>query len=242
LTRRQRRIGFDRFIKLEWLEETARLVAQGTSTPDINSILEISLENQIQGKDSRRKTRNVLTGIWSDIPENIISFRDDGLKLFKRLNQKEMLAVHWGMSIAVYPFFAFVIRQIGRLDNLQPEISSSQIQRRVVEHYGDTQSIHRAVARLIQSLCAWNILKHQGKGTYSTARSIPLNESLLLSWILEAVFYAQSADCLSFQQIVNAPCWFPFSFDIKTNDIKGNSRLELFRQGLDEDVVLLKKK
>ncbi|MDM8536083.1 hypothetical protein QUF70_04955 [Desulfobacterales bacterium HSG17] len=241
MTRKQKRIGFDRFIKLEWLEETARLVDKGHTTPDINSWLENSLENQIQGKDSRRKTRNVLTGVWSGVPVDIIPFRDDGLKLLKKLKPKEILAVHWCMSIAAYPFFAFVTRQIGRLNKLQTEISSNQIQRRVVEHYGDTQSIHRAVARLIQSLCDWNVLESKNKSLYNAIPSISTKDSSLLSWAIEAVFYAQSSSCLPFQQIINDPCWFPFSFDIKTNDIRENPRLELFRQGLDEDFILLKK-
>ncbi len=239
MTPRRRRIGFDRFIKLNWLEEAARLVDQGLTAPEINAWLENSLESQIQGKDSRRKTRNVVIGVWVNLSDEIVPFRNDGLKLLNKLKGHERLCVHWGLCSAAYPFFAFTVRQIGRLNKLQTEITSGQVRRRVVERYGDTISIHRAVARLIQSLCDWNVLTAKSRGIYAVPRPFTLNDSDLLAWVAEAALYAQSSDSLSLQQIINDPCQFPYASDIKTDDLKTNPRLELFRQGLGEDIVVL---
>src|SRR5205807_3397044 len=45
--------------------------------------------------------------------------RDDGLDHFRRLAVDDHLAVHWGMSMAAYPFFGTVAEATGRLIRLQ---------------------------------------------------------------------------------------------------------------------------
>jgi hypothetical protein len=44
----------------------------------------------------------------------------------------------------------------------------------------------------------------------------------------------------SLKSIAQAPSLFPFKVNsVNTNDLKENERLELYRQGLDEDIVML---
>ncbi len=238
MTRRAARIAYDRFIKVPWLEQAAAYAEQGLGISEISQGLENFLEGQIQGKNSRRKTRTVLTGVWVNLPEEMTGFRNQGLKLLKTLKEPERLAVHWGMSAAAYPFFAFAARQIGRLHKLQNEITSAQVKRRIAEHYGDIESVHRAAARLMQSLCSWEVLVPKTKGSYTAASPIPLRNPLLLPWIAEATFYARSSPGLSLRQISTDPLWFPFSFSVDSKDIAQYPSLTLFRQGLDEDFVM----
>ena len=60
-------------------------------------------------------------------------FRDDGLAHLNRLPLTDHLAVHWGMTIAVYPFVGVVAETVGRLLRLQGSCAAGQVQRLVRE-------------------------------------------------------------------------------------------------------------
>jgi hypothetical protein len=56
--------------------------------------------------------------------------------------------MHWGMSVACYPFFAEVAAQVGKLLALNGHANLSQIVRRMTETSGDRSTLPRAVQRV----------------------------------------------------------------------------------------------
>ncbi len=50
------------------------------------------------------------------------------------------------MMLSKYPFFAFVVGQIGKLTKLNDTFIYSQLEDRVTEQYGDTSTIKRSMA------------------------------------------------------------------------------------------------
>ena len=135
---RHSQIGLDRIVRLAWLEKTARLALAGNSAQDTRTILKQDLQatfptSSADVRGSLDKTVTVLARVWLSVPAELESLRLRGLDLFTQLPQQEHVALHWGMLLAVYPFWGAVALQVGRLLRLQGAATAAQVQRRVRE-------------------------------------------------------------------------------------------------------------
>ncbi len=60
--------------------------------------------------------------IWVRPPRDLHPLQREGLKLLSHLPRGDHIAVHWGMAMAVYPFWGAVATHVGRLLRLrQPQ-------------------------------------------------------------------------------------------------------------------------
>ena len=237
-------IGFSQRIQLDWLERTAQLFLAGNNKEQIEDILKDFLSDRLSvGGSAKRGTREkaitILTKIWVTVPKRLEAFRDDGLKLIQKLPKDEHLPVHWGMSMAVYPFFGIVAESIGRLFKLQSSVAASQIQRRIKEKLGERETVARATRRIIRCFVDWKVLHDTNKkGVYRVETIKTLRDKNLKNWLVEAVLISNGSDTLSLNGILKRPVFFPFKADqITSREIESNNRLSIFRHGLDEDMI-----
>ena len=155
-------IGFDRKIELEWIDYTAELVSNGLPESEIRENLAQKLS--VYGLGSSKggalsKTITVLTRLWLNVSEDIIPLRDKAIDLYKSASNDEKVVLHICLAITNYPFFFDVMTQIGRLLKLQDSFSSSQVARRIVEKWGDTQRVKRSVDHVLQALKLWGVIE-----------------------------------------------------------------------------------
>ena len=237
-------IGFDRRIRLDWLEATAEWKAQGLSIKTIRTNLYDLLEGKVSAKvqdGALRKTFTVLAHIWLTVSEDLVPLRDEGLILLRKLRRSERIALHWGMCMATYPFFSEVAGQIGRLNSLQGEFTLDQVRRRIVEEWGDTERVRRSVRHVVQTLRDWKVLiPLERKGAYSNNTPIAIEAPILRAWLVEAYVLSNKANIIPVRFVTVSPAFFPFKMDQLTlRDLETNTRLTLFRHGLDEEMVTL---
>lgn len=234
-------IGFDRKIRLDWLDATADLIRRGISPADSWMQIDNSLVDILSAKQARRKTKTVLFHIWVYIPDNLRSLRDRGIALLCNQSENIRLAIHWGMCMARYPFFRDLSIITGRLLNVQESVTMSQITHRMVESWGDRSTLIRSVQRVIRCFVDWGVLKENAKkGAYIPDPKIFLDDKKEISvWLLESYICGSENNSIPFRQITGSPVFFPFSLRLSLNDLKSNPHLEIFRHGLDEDIVSL---
>ncbi len=240
-------IGFRQRIQLEWLNRTALLYLSGTAKSTIRAELDTYLQNYLSiGSNARAGNRAIaiyiLLKVWVTVPEQVKGLRDDGLVLFKQHAPQDRLVIHWGMLMAVYPFFRAVAETVGRLQRLQGKVVAAQVQRRMREQLGERSAVERATRRTLRCFIDWGVLRETPeKGVYVLAPVIPVDDVELVGWLIEASLLAQESSSGSLHALLKNPALFPF--EIKTigrNVLHSRSRLELFQQGVDEQVVLLR--
>ena len=246
---RRQQIGFSQRIRLEWLEQTARLILAGNEQATINAGLQELLKDKVSiggtaERGNREKIITILLKVWLTTPTELDGLRLDGLELFKRLSNQDRMAVHWGLVMAVYPFWASVASQVGRLLKLQGSAAAAHIQRRIREQYGERETVSRAARRVLRSYLDWGVLRAtKKKGVYQQGLSLPLHDRKLVAWLIEASLYSRSNGSASTREIIEHPSLFPF----KITPVPGESlialsnRLELYRHGLNDDLIILKK-
>jgi hypothetical protein len=241
-------VGFSMRIRLEWLHYTANLVMAGNDKDTIHNELRIMLKDKLSLESnakwgSREKTILILMKIWENVLSGLEVLRDAGLEFIKTLPQESTLPIHWGMAMAVYPFFGAVAAGVGRLLRLQGSFSISHVQRRLREQYGERETVSRAARRVIRSFYDWQVLSETGKnGIYSSAGTKNISNVSLISWLIEAVLHTGGDLKGNFKEIVASPCLFPFNLaHIVPGQLNASGRIEVIKHNLDEDLIFIKR-
>jgi hypothetical protein len=240
-------IGFSQRIQLEWLERTASLLLRGHRRGEIQAALHEMLQGRLSAggtaeRGNREKAISILLKIWVTVPSGLKLFRDDGLTHLNRLPIADHLAVHWGMTIGVYPFVGVVAEAVGRLLRLQGSCAAVQVQRRLREQLGERETVARAARRILRCFIDWGVLQEsKEKGVYQSSSARPVMDRKLAVWLIEAILRASESTAVPLKAIVQSPALFPFVVGpLSIGDLEGHDRLEWFRQGLDEEMVMLR--
>jgi len=191
-------IGFSQRVRLEWLEQTAHLVLAGNDRAGVKEALQDLLKDKVSiGSQAewgnRAKIITILLRVWFTAPPKQESLRIAGLKLLKHLPRKDHLTLHWGMTMAVYPFWADIATPVGRLLKLQGAAAAVQVQRRIREQYGERETVARAARRVLRSYLDWGVLGETGaKGIYQAGPALAVENIQLIAWLIEAALHARS--------------------------------------------------
>lgn len=247
MTNRYTQIGFSQRVRLEWFEQASRLVASGNAPAEIEAALQGILSDKLSvggtaERGNREKAITILLKVWVRPPRDVVPLRDDGLKLLQDLPNAQHITVHWGLSMAAYPFWAEVAETTGRLLRLQGTAAASQVQRRVKESYGERETVARAARRVLRSFHDWGVLAETGsKGVYEATTPIPISEPGTIAWMMEAFLRSKPEGRAPPKAIVESPALFPFKAQLAGNSVAHYSpRLDIVRHGLDEEIVMLK--
>jgi hypothetical protein len=240
-------IGFSQRIQLQWLECTPALAVAGQTPKEIKRSVEEILRDHLSvggtaQRGNREKAITILLKTWVTVPRDLKPLRDEGLDHLHRLPFDDHLGVHWGMAMAAYPFFGLVAQTVGRLLRLQGSAAAAQVQRRVREQLGERETVARATRRTLRCFIDWGVLVETAdKGVYHGAPLRPVRDRCLAAWIIEALLLSNSSDAVPLHGLAQAPALFPFAIEpLRSIELSCNSRLEVFRQGLDQDMVLLR--
>jgi hypothetical protein len=240
-------IGLNERIKLEWLEYTANLVLTGCDKHRLNISLEELLEEKLSIgsralRGSRGKTISILKKIWFRAPDEVEPIRKEGLALFNQVTTQEHIVLHWGMSIAAYPFVGMVAESVGRLLRLQGTASASQVQRRLKEKYGERETVSRATRHVLRNFVEWGALREgHSVGVYEAGQVQSVIEPAVVAWLIECIMSISENNSSALKVILESPILFPFKVASVYSDLlEKHGRIQVVRHGLNEESVMLK--
>jgi len=241
---RQGMIGYNRTVKLRWLDETVDLFLAGLSDADICEALRERLKDELSvgssaQRGSREKTITLLLKTWVRVPPPLRSLRDDAVQMVHGMRRSERLPLHWGMTMAVYPFWRVVADVTGRLFRLQGVAAPMQVQRRAKELMGEREVVARSTRYVLRAFADWGVVCDSArKGEYQSAVPVVVNEPRLAAWLLETVVVSLADGRTDFHSLVNSPCLFPFQIcRITPAQLTEIGRLEVIRHSLEETLV-----
>jgi hypothetical protein len=242
-------IGIDRLVRLKWLTKTASLLLAGNEDSVIKAVLQDDLKKSFRSENcnvrgSIDKSITILLKIWVRTPRELESLRKSGLDLIKNIDRTNQIAVHWGMVMAVYPFWGSVAIQVGRLLKLQGSVVASQVQRRMREQYGERETVSRRARYVLRSFVDWGLLKETSKkGIYTNSTPLAIDDSRLIAWLVEASLHARSSGSAQLKELLASPALFPFQ--LKPVNAKSllaaSTNIDITRYALNDDLVMLRK-
>ena len=231
-------VGFDRKIKREWLDALADRVAQDQDAATLRTYLHEILKEDHPGDTARGKTITVLMRIWALVPEEHQHIRERGFDLLKSISASDRIWLHWGMCLLAYPLFQGTATTVGRLLKLQDEFTLAQLQRRLIDTWGERSTVVRAFQRVVRSMVEWRTLAdaktpgHFRSNTKLTTKSKPLQ-----LWLLRALHIAEGKEMIEAAQLLSLPTCFPFKITAGKTDVRQCKDFDVHRQGLDMDMV-----
>jgi hypothetical protein len=249
MANRQDKLGIKQTIQREWMDRVVQMVLAGMAENEIRADLDAYLSTQKQSGgfgERGKKTYGLAIGIlasWFSPDIALIPLRDDALKLARNMSPKEWLPLHWAIISASYPFWFNVAKQVGRLLNLQDQITQAQVFGRLTEQYGDRETVSRNARYTVRSFVAWGVLKDsKAKGCYEQAETLLIEDRSLAVLLLEAELHATTEGKGSIGLLLNTPAFFPFSLPIINGVIAAQQspRIDVARYGLDEEMLRLK--
>jgi hypothetical protein len=227
-------IGFSRTITLDWLDATATLCLDRVEYAEIRKRLAQLVQNRLTGKDAQRKTIDVLTAIWIRTDPKFYPLRDRALHLFQAATSSvDRLWLHYGMTLAAYPFFRSCAAAIGQTGRLEDTITRQIIKVRLIAEMGHLGGMDRSVERVMASLKEWSLLVPiEGRGVYR----LQMNKFGASSydyevWLLACALYAHPSTQLPFPDLLRLAELFPFRFTVSTDHIRSSTMFEIDLQG-----------
>ena len=234
-----KRVGFDRMIKMEWLDAVAGGVQYEKDGKKLRVYLHNLLKNDHPNFEARRKTITVMMRIWFHVPQEYVEMRERASHLINDSNANDRIWIHWGMILLAYPFFRDVVSIINRLFVLQGEFSVSQVIRKMEESWGQRTTVIRATQRVIRSLSDWGVIDEMGgRGVYTPAPKLKTSNLDIEIWFTEAVLRAESSDFIPLEEVYRMPSAFPFAISLSTSDLMDSHRFELTQQGLNRGTII----
>ena len=231
-----RPVGFDQKVLLHHLDFTATQ-SRKYSRKEMYTILDGYLRNDIAGAKSRKNVITMLMKIWYLVDEEMIDVRDQILHSFSDLTKEERLLCHWGMTMVAYPFFKDVVLEFGRLFQLQEEISSQSIGKRMKAAYGDRRRVEVATSAVLGSMRAWRVIIPSEKRSYKQNELIQIRNTKMQSFLIQVLLKLTQQNSLYMNQIQNHPLVFPFDIDYNMLELRENTELSFYHQGLNDLVV-----
>jgi hypothetical protein len=110
------------------------------------------------------------------------------------------------------------------------------------EQFGERETVARAGRRILRSFVDWGVLQDTtDKGVYQASPMKVIKDPKLAAWLIEATLIANNSQSKPLQALIQSPVLFPFSINLPISaQLEQNNRLELFRQGLDTDMISLR--
>jgi hypothetical protein len=246
MSARHDKIGIKHVIRLEWMDKTLDMMLAGMSPKEIRKELDVFLSDKKQsggtgerGKEAYRKAVTNLMLTWCTPEKELIPFRDAVLELAQSTPASERIPLHWAMISAAYPFWFGVAKQIGRLLNLQDQITKKQIIQRLKEQYGDRETISRFSRYVIRSFVAWDILEDASiKGNYIQKKKISTNQKQV-AVLAESTLLSTTESSHALRNAMEASSLFAFDISPISGDylLKNCPRINVNQFSPGEEMI-----
>jgi len=218
-----RKIGFDRVVKLKWAEDLAwRMQAGPIDEVELRAALkDVILITDLPQSETRRKTSTVMLRSFVRVSPAHATLRNDALKLLPKLTVTEAKALYWGLMLMAFPLFEDVAVIIGRLIEVQGEAPIKLVLRRAVEKWGQRGSLPSSINRVINTMGEWGLLAvDKKKRLLSPVSSVMLNKEVSL-WLAKVVLTISETPLLHTEYMLKPPNCFPFALGITAQDLIG---------------------
>ncbi len=113
----------------------------------------------VHSAENRRVALGILINIWANSRKRYPEFHAAALQLYRdAATPVDRLWLHYGMTLAAYPFFHQTVRVIGPRSLLHDNFSGAAIKQAMIAGRGHLGALEKAVERVLFSLHNWGIL------------------------------------------------------------------------------------
>lgn len=159
---------------------------------------------------------------------------------FENLKMDELVILHFGMCLTIFPFFKEVLVQIENFLFIQDFFYPTDIETRMMDKYSNISSIPRAAQRIMQNINSWGLIRKSDDKKYLPEETILLDNPEIISWILKVFLLSSESKRYQLTEITSSNFPFLFKFDLMANKgIYINSEMTIERDGMNNEYIVL---
>src|SRR5687767_6222502 len=136
-------LGFIRNIKASWLDAAAESRLRNTNIQSIREELDVFLKPEIGGLEARRKTIDVLVGIWHKTDSAEPNLFHQALDFFPHVIREDRIWLHYGLTLLSYPFFRQTVAVVGKFARTGEPVTRPAVKNRLAGELGHLGSLNR---------------------------------------------------------------------------------------------------
>ncbi len=234
-------IGFSRTIKLPWLNAAANFRRQTEDMAELRAALEPVLMPELSGLDARRKTLDVLVGIWHKTARVNPALHTEALDLYSHtVGDRDRLFLHYGLTLLYYPFFRHCAATLERFVRNGENPTRQMVKTKIATELGHFGALDRSVERIIASLTDWSILVNipDTRAYQPSQNKLGASSKEFETWLLACALAGYEHKQILFNDLVQSPVLFPFKLTVSIDHLRADMRFSTQRQGEWEMVGL----
>lgn len=227
-------IGFNRNIKLDWLNATASFCAETDDPSEIRERLETVLAQDRSGVEAIRKSIDILINIWYKNREQYPELLKYPLNHFQNtFHTSDRLWLHFGLTSLYYSFFRETASVIGKLSKRGSLITTKEVIKQLISERGHLGSLERSAQRIISSLRDWDVLtdSDQSFAYQARYRELETDNLELETWLLQCAFIGKNVEQIPFEDLIRLPELFPFKIKVGLDYLRKNTPFSVYRAG-----------
>ena len=227
-------IGFNRNVKLDWLNAVASFVIETSDSAEIRQRLDTVLSHDRTGVEAKRKTIDILINIWLKNGEQHPGLYQFATECFKNtVIPTDRLWLHYGLTILYYKFFRDCANVMGKMSRYGELIATSNLKKALIAQRGNLGSLERSVERIVSSLRDWEVLiDSDTKYAYiAKYREYDSSNIDLQSWMLKCALTAKGVEQLPYEDLIRLPELFPFVINVSVDALRKHQWFNVYRQG-----------
>lgn len=229
-------VGFDQKLLLHQLDYTA-IQSKQYQRSEMYDVLDGYMRNDIKGAKSRKNAITMLMKIWYLLDDELLPIRDEILKEFHQFTEEERLFVHWGLTCVAYPFFRDIANEFGRHFQLQEEVSSKTILKRIKDLYGDKRRVEVGTSAVLTTMKSWGVIVPTEKTFYKENDKIQITNCLLQTFLIKVLLKSLGNKALYIDLVENHPIFFPFQYNLNLFELRKREEFSFYYEGLNNLVV-----
>ena len=226
-------IGFNRNVKLDWLNAIASYVSETDDQLEIRERLE-TIMSDVNGVETKRKNIDILINIWLKSQETAPDLYAEAKELFNVvINPIDRLWLHYGLTLVYYPYFREVAMLVGQISRYEDEFTKIEVKEKLIASRGELGSLERSLRYVLSSMKDWGVLSEGKNQNYYIAnrRKFETSNEQLEAWLLACALQAHPASQLPYEDLIRLPELFPFIINVSVDVLRNQKWFNVYRQG-----------
>lgn len=208
-----KQVGMSRNITLEYLNKVIELMNTEEDQGLIKESLQEHISFYIQDKTNINKTVNILTNIWISDTDDNKRIKTYARKIVTKSSETTKLVASWCMMLISYSVFKDIASTVGKLDDMQLELTSKVIKEKMLDSWGERTTLIHAIPKNIKTMKDINVLEPLKNGVYKSKKyEVKDSEAVIL--IVATLIYLKKKLYLSIDELINDEAMFPFKYNI----------------------------
>lgn len=233
-----RSVGMSRNINLDYLNKIVELMNSNQEGKIIKSELQEYISFYIQDKTNLSKTVNILMNIWISEDESSRVIKNYATRVVNKNYATSKLVAHWCMILVSYSVFKDIASTIGKLENMQLELSSKLIREKMLDAWGERTTLIHAIPKNIKTMKDIGVLEQLKVGRYKANKvEIIDEESHVL--IIATLISLKDKLYMSVDELMADDVMFPFKYEVDLEALQESNLFSFDRFG-GETVISLK--